>query len=82
MAVKNESGMVTVKLPRPASPTDANFVTVSVNYKVYKIQKGVSVEVPKEVAEVLEAAEKAENEAYNIKMAMANEYQEKAEKVQ
>lgn len=69
-AEKEKKNTVKIKLPRPTSKTDPNYVTVSVNYKVYKIQKGVEVEVPVEVAKVLENAEKAEENAYNTKMAL------------
>lgn len=69
-AEKEKKNTVKIKLPRPTSKTDPNYITVSVNYQVYKIMKGVEVEVPVEVAEVLENVEKAENAEYNAKMAL------------
>ena len=45
--------MKKVFLPR-GRKNEENFVLVSVNGRSYKIMKGVEVEVPPEVAEVLE----------------------------
>ena len=53
---------VTVHLPRAARGED-NFQFVGVNGKAYKIQKGIDVEVPVEVAEVLENSEKMREQA-------------------
>ena len=50
----------TVFLPR-ANPGEDNFVVVGVNGKTYKIQRGVSVEVPYFVAEVLDNTQRAED---------------------
>lgn len=59
--VKKED-YVKIKLPKERRGED-NYIIVSVNCKSYKIMKGVWVEVPKFVAEVIENAENAEMEA-------------------
>lgn len=59
--VKKED-YVKIKLPKERRGED-NYIIVSVNCKSYKIMKGVWVEVPKFVAEVIENAETAEMEA-------------------
>lgn len=56
MAKKSkESEMTRVLLPR-GRKQEENFVIVSVNGRSFKIMKGVEVEVPDYVAEVLENA--------------------------
>lgn len=60
-AVDN-TGKVTIRLPKE-NRGEENFVIVSVNCKNYKIMRGVEVEVPVEVAEVLRHAEEAVEEA-------------------
>ena len=50
--------MKKVFLPR-GRKNEENFVLVSVNGRSYKIMKGVEVEVPECVAEVLDGASKA-----------------------
>lgn len=63
MAAKSESkATVTVHLPR-APRGEQNFQFVGVNGKAYKIMRGVDVEVPPEVAEVLKNSEEARAEA-------------------
>lgn len=52
----NAEKMTTVHLPK-AQKGEENFVFVSVNLKGYKIMKGVDVEVPESVAEVLKHSE-------------------------
>jgi hypothetical protein len=42
-----------VRLPKPQDPKDPNYETVQINGYTYTIMKGVEVEVPDEVAEVL-----------------------------
>lgn len=63
------SGKVVVKLPAPRKGEE-KFITASVNGKVWKIQKGVAVEIPRELAEVLnnanEEAMKADSYAEEI----------------
>lgn len=61
--VKPDNGKVTINLPAPVDPNEANYEFVSVNGKGYKIMKGEAVEVPAEVAEVLANAEEAKREA-------------------
>lgn len=51
-----------IKLPKEAKG-QANYVIASCNGVVYKIQRGVEVEVPKAIAEILEHAEAAREEA-------------------
>lgn len=60
------SNMVKVKLPRAASGED-NFITASVNGKVYKIQKGVEVEVPGSIAQVIQNSYEAKDQADDFK---------------
>lgn len=68
MAAKSETKAaeakttVTIHLPR-APRGERNFQFVGVNGKAYKIMRGVDVEVPPEVAEVLENSRKAKEEA-------------------
>jgi hypothetical protein len=62
--VKAEKKADTVKIRLPKENRgEENFVIVSVNCKNYKIMKGVEVEVPVAVAEVLEHSEQAMDEA-------------------
>lgn len=56
MAKKKCSPMVKILLPR-GRKNEENFVIVSVNGRNYKIMKGVEVEVPESVAQVLENAD-------------------------
>lgn len=53
----------TVKLPRNKGKNAVQEEFFSVNFKNYIIKRGVQVEVPIEVAEVIENAEKAEDYA-------------------
>ena len=59
--VKEE--MVTIKLPKIRGGADS--IWVSVNDKKWQIKRGVEVEVPACVAEVLEAREKQLERAYD-----------------
>lgn len=63
------SGKVVVELRAPLKGEE-KFITASVNGKVWKIQKGVAVEIPRELAEVLnnanEEAMKADSYAEKI----------------
>jgi hypothetical protein len=52
---KNQPGMTTVVIPR-GRKNQENFVIVSVNGNSWKIMRGVEVQVPRYVAEVLENA--------------------------
>lgn len=72
MAVRKDSPVakatkdtITITLPRPTSPEEQNFRLVGVNGKFYKVMKGIPVDVPVAVAEVLFNAQNAEDEAYD-----------------
>ncbi len=70
--VKKEDGLTMTKVWIPRGrKQEENFVIVAVNGKSWKIMKGVEVEVPDYVAEVLENAEIMAEEArrYVDKMA-------------
>ena len=54
--------MVTIKLPKLNDGSE-NYRIASVNGRVYKIQRGVSVEVPMPIAKVLQNSEEAQEEA-------------------
>jgi len=54
--------MKTIKLDK-AAPGEENYVIASVNGKVYKIKKGVVVDVPAPIAEVIEHSREAEEAA-------------------
>ena len=60
-----------VYLPR-GRKNEENFVIVSVNGRSYKIMKGVEVEVPAYVAEVLENAQMMADDARRYVDRMAN----------
>ena len=64
MAKKQETArrMVSVPIPR-GRKQEENFVIVSVNGRSWKIMKGVQVQVPDYVAEVLENARMMADEA-------------------
>ena len=51
--------MKTIKLDK-ALPGEENYVIASVNGRVFKIKKGIPVEVPAPIAEVLEHSMQAE----------------------
>ena len=54
--------MVAIKLPK-ATNGEPNYVIASVNGKAFKIQRGVKVEVPAPIAEVIEHSFLAQDEA-------------------
>lgn len=62
--------MVKIKLPR-IGKNDAD-VFVSVNERTWLIKRGVEVEVPACVAEVLKHQEEMEEEAYNFESDVQN----------
>lgn len=68
-ATKKEE-MVKIKLPR-TTKNDAD-VFVSVNERTWLIKRGVEVEVPACVAEVLKHQEEMEEEAYNFDSEVKN----------
>ena len=57
--------MVEIKLPK-ATNGEPNYVIASVNGRVFKIQRGVKVEVPAPIAEVIEHSFLAQDEADNF----------------
>lgn len=60
---------VTIRLPR-ALPGEEDTLFVGVNGKGYRIKKGVEVEVPRSVAEVLRNSEAAKDAALRYAEAM------------
>ena len=61
----NEAGWdqkVMINVPRATDGT-GNFIIASVNGRVFKVQRGVNVEVPAPIAEVIQHSFEAENEA-------------------
>ena len=58
--------MVKVRLPRLEGQNAPQEEFYSVNFKNYIIKRGVEVEVPEEIAEVILNAEKAKDEAINF----------------
>lgn len=63
VAEETKEKMVKIKLPRDKKEPD---VFVSVNERSWLIQRGVEVEVPECVAEVLRHREEMEAEAYDF----------------
>ena len=68
---KNTREMTTVLIPR-GRKNQENFVIVSVNGNSWKIMRGVEVEVPRYVSEVLENAEMMAETARSYVDRMAN----------
>ena len=67
----NSKATATVKLPRNKGKNAVQEEFFSVNFKNYIIKRGVPVEVPAELAEVIENAEKAEDYALDYAEAKA-----------
>ena len=67
---ENKEKTVRIRLPR--SEKDSGDVFVSVNEKTFLIKRGVEVDVPAYVAEVIRHAEEAEEEAYRFKSGNAH----------
>lgn len=65
-AAKTEK-KVKVILPLLEGKNASQDVFVSVNFKPYKIQRGVEVEVPESVASVLDEAQRAANEEIRVR---------------
>lgn len=61
-AKKVKERTVTIKLPR-AAKGESNEISASVNGKVYLIKRGIPVEVPESLAEIIVNSEKAQEEA-------------------
>ncbi|MBE6990210.1 MAG: hypothetical protein E7426_05645 [Ruminococcaceae bacterium] len=68
---QHTGGTVTVLIPR-GRKQEENFVIVSVNGRSWKIMRGVEVEVPRHVAEVLENARMMAEAARSYVDRMAN----------
>ena len=62
-AKPNTTGKVSVRLPRNPGQNANQDEFFSVNFKNYIIKRGERVEIPEELAEVIENAEKAEEYA-------------------
>ena len=62
----------TVKIKLPRGRQEDGDVFVSVNERTWLIKRGVEVEVPVCVAEVLEHQEQMQEEAYNFESAVQN----------
>ena len=62
----------TVKIKLPRGRKDEGDVFVSVNERTWLIKRGVEVEVPVCVAEVLEHQEQLQEEAYNFESEVQN----------
>ncbi len=69
---KDTNGHMTLTLPRPTTQEEQNFRLVGVNGKFYKVMKGVSVDVPEAVAEVLFNAQEAEQQAFDYIQSIAH----------
>lgn len=65
-AATSKKKMVKIRLPRLEGQNAAQEEFFSVNFKNYIIKRGVEVEVPEEIAEVIQNAEKARDEALNF----------------
>lgn len=70
MAEKKEK---TVKIRIPRTNKEQGDVFVSVNERTWQIKRGVEVEVPECVKEVLDNAADAENDAYEFNSKNVNE---------
>ena len=69
VTVKNEE---TVKIKLPRGRKEDGDVFVSVNERTWLIKRGIEVEVPTCVAEVLEHQEQMQEEAYNFDSEIQN----------
>lgn len=59
----SDKKMVKIRLPKLEGQNAVQEEFYSVNFKNYIIKRGVDVEVPEEIAEVIKNAEKARDEA-------------------
>ena len=59
---KEEVKEVEIKLPR-AEKGENNFITASLNGKVYQIKRGIQVTVPVALAEIIKHSEEAKDAA-------------------
>ena len=67
-----ESAEKLVKIKLPRERNNASDVFVSVNERTWLIKRGVEVEVPECVAEVIRNSELMQDEAYEFKVASQN----------
>ena len=74
------SGKVVVELRAPLKGEE-KFITASVNGKVWKIKKGVAVEIPRELAEVLNNAEEEAKKADSYAEKIVNATLEKEQNI-
>lgn len=63
--------MVTIHVPR-ANNGDTNYLIASVNGRVFKIQRGINVDVPAPIAEVLQHSFEAQEEAVRFIDSVSN----------
>ena len=61
----NDAKKITIRLPRAQGKDAVQEEFFSINDKRYIIKRGVTVEIPPELAEVIENGEKAEEYALN-----------------
>lgn len=74
MAEKTNVWNETVEVRLQKAPkTEQNFQFVGVNGRTFQVPRGVAVEVPKPVAEVLRNAEKAKAEAEEYESRLSSE---------
>lgn len=65
---------VTIKIPIDPSNRSEDDITVGLNGKMFKIKRGIPVDVPKGVAEILEHSESQERAAFEyIDQASSND---------
>lgn len=64
--------VVSVHIPR-AEKGEENYITASLNGKVWKLQKGTTVTIPVELAEILNTAEENAIKADDYTEAKSNE---------
>lgn len=76
-----ENRRVTVRLPKNKGSNARQEEFFSVNGKNYIIERGKTVEIPEEVAEVIRNAEKAEEYAMEYAEGLVNEEKKKAKDI-
>lgn len=75
---KNKKVMVTLPLNRGQNANQTEFF--SVNGRNYRIQRGIEVEIPEEVAEAIRNAELADTYALKYVQDLTNQFNEKMQK--
>ena len=76
-----ENRRVTVRLPKNKGSNARQEEFFSVNGKNYIIERGKTVEIPEDVAEVIRNAEKAEEYAMEYAEGLVNEEKKKAKDI-